>query len=116
YGLLVAREDNVPRGAVPLHDFWKGGLSADSAGGKNPPPGDVEGVVKKVDESGLVQISVGSDAGLARGHTLEVFRLKPAPRYLGQIRIVEVKRTEAVGRVVGRPLGKIQKDDRVASR
>jgi hypothetical protein len=112
YGLLVARE--VPTGAVPLDDFWKGGVREEADGAKGPPAG-VEGEVKKV-EGGLVQISVGSDAGLAKGHTLEVFRLRPAPKYLGQVRIVEVKPTEAVGKVVGRPLGEIQKGDRVASR
>jgi hypothetical protein len=81
----------------------------------NPPAEDVKGVVRKVDGK-LVTINIGSDAGLVRGHTLEVFRLGKQPKYLGRIKIVEVKAKEAVGQEVGRMLDKVQAGDEVASR
>jgi hypothetical protein len=90
---------------------------APAAGAKNRPPDDVEGLVKQVDgKSGLITITVGSDAGLARGHTLEVYRLKPMAKYLGTIEIVDVTRTQAVAKTRGRMLGPIQVGDQVASR
>jgi hypothetical protein len=113
YGLLLAREDHVPPGAPLLHEFRKGEPGATSA--KNPPADNVEGLIKEVDpKSGLVTITLGSDAGLAKGHTLEVFRLSPAPKYLGTIRILEVTVSQAVGQPTDRS-ATMQVGDRVAS-
>jgi hypothetical protein len=83
--------------------------------GVNPPPEDVEGVVRRA-EGNLVTISLGSDAGLARGQTMEIFRLGEKARYVGSIRLVEVTPTQAVGSVIGKPSTAIQTNDRVASR
>lgn len=81
-----------------------------------PPPNDVEGVVKQVSPEGLVSISLGSDAGLLKGHTLEVFSLSPT-QYKGRITIVEVSPHEAVGRVTdAKQIKRIQPNDKVASR
>jgi hypothetical protein len=83
----------------------------------NPPPEDVQGVVKKdADASGLVLVSIGTDAGIVKGHTLEVFRLGATPKYLGKIRIIETHPYESVGQIVGKASGPILKDDRVASK
>jgi hypothetical protein len=82
---------------------------------KKAPPGKVEGRVTRTDPSGLVTLSVGSDAGLARGHTLEVFRLGPTPSYVGRIEIVSVTPRQAVGRVVSKLLKPIQVGDTAAS-
>jgi hypothetical protein len=89
-----------------------GGASTVTA--KNPPPSQIEGLITKTDASGMVTISIGSDAGLLKGHDLEVFRMNP-PRYLGTIRIMDVRPNEAVGRPVAKPLGQMQQGDRVAS-
>jgi hypothetical protein len=113
YGLLVAPPDRLPPGAVPLHDFWKG---ARGAGAKSPPAENVEGTIKQIEATGLLRISIGSDAGLAKGHTLEVYRPAPTPKYLGTIRIVAVAPGHAVGQPVGRMLTPPQPGDRVASR
>ncbi len=86
--------------------------------GKSPAPADLQGVVKNISQDGnLVEISIGSDDGLQRGHTLEVFRLKPQPAYLGIIRIVETRAKDAVG-VSIRPeyFGQIQAGDQVGSK
>src|SRR5439155_25853524 len=80
------------------------------------PPENVEGVIKTTDpKSGLVTISRGSDAGLRRGHTLEVFRVKPEPKYLGSIRILDVHPTEAVAKPISRPSSAIEVGDRVTT-
>jgi hypothetical protein len=87
--------------------------------GKNPPPENVEGLVKNADPGGLVTISIGSDAGLAKGNTMEVYRLSTIAtqsKYLGTIRILEVTAHEAVAQPVGRLTAPLQKGDRVASR
>ena len=82
----------------------------------NPPPQNVEGVVTETTVRGdLMRISIGSDAGLAKGHTLDVFRLKPTPQYLGQIRLTDVRANEAVGQPVERLKYPVQKGDLVAS-
>jgi hypothetical protein len=86
--------------------------------GRNPPPKDVEGIVLDVDrDSGLLKLSLGSDSGLAKGNTLEVFRLKPAAKYLGTVVVVEVRPREAVAKPLKPPKGdSFQKGDQVASR
>lgn len=86
---------------------------------KNPPPDNIEGMVKDANASGLIKISIGSDAGLTKGHTLEVFRLSAIAtqsKYLGTVRILDVTPNEAVAQPV-RPLAdKPVVGDRVASR
>jgi hypothetical protein len=94
--------------------------TSSSGGGTaaRPPQEDVEGVVTEIDaRSGLVTVSIGSDHGLAKGNTLEVFRLKPRPEYVGMITILDTHFHESVARPVA-PLraGQIQKGDMVASR
>jgi hypothetical protein len=91
-----------------------GGISLVSTA--NPPPQNVEGIVTETTQRGdLVRISIGSDAGLAKGHTLDVFRLKPSPQYLGQIRLTDVRAAEAVGQPVDKLKAPVQKGDLVAS-
>jgi hypothetical protein len=115
----------VDRLVAQLEDATKENIRLKRSGGvtdtgavarDNPPPSNVEGLIKQADPtSGLVVLTIGSDAGLARGHTLDVFRLSPTPQYLGQIRLTDVRPTEAVGRPVLRPKLPIQPGDRVAS-
>jgi len=86
---------------------------------KNPPPDNIEGMVKVADVSGLIKISIGSDAGLTKGHTLEVFRLSAVAtqsKYLGTVRILEVTPNEAVAQPVKPLSDKPIAGDRVASR
>jgi len=80
----------------------------------NPPPDDVEGLVRRA-EGNLVTLSIGSDAGLTKGQTLEVFRFGAAPRYIGRIKIVDVEAHQAVGQVVGRVSTAIKVGDTAAS-
>jgi hypothetical protein len=83
--------------------------------GKNPPPETVEGLVLSVSGDGLMTLSIGSDSGVRKGHTLEVFRLDP-PKYLGTVRVIESGPKEAVAQPEGRLLGEVRVRDSVASR
>lgn len=84
----------------------------------NPPPDDIYGKVVEVDDAtGWVRINLGSDSGIVKNNTLEVYRLKPRPAYVGTLRIYDVRANEAIGKLMGAgPRGRIQKDDEVASR
>jgi len=100
----------------------KAGLTTPVAGRKrgeeNPPPEDLEGQILSV-KGDLVNISIGSDAGLAQGHTLKVFRLDRVPensKFLGVIEILSVRPHEAVGRPIRHSAYEMRKGDRVASR
>lgn len=88
-------------------------------GQKTPPPDDVQGEVEAVTTDGYIQISIGSDAGLLRGHVLKVFRLKPDSTFLGEIQIIDVWPHKAVGKLM--PSSSTQKKvikvgDKVANR
>jgi hypothetical protein len=131
YGVLVTGKDRLPPDAVLLYDFWKntarkkadqGASGKDDPGSAkgNPPSKNVRGTIKALDrENTLVTLSIGSDAGLKKGHTLEVFRLGDKNQgnvYLGRILILEVKAKAAVARRLGRVKGLIKVGDQVASK
>lgn len=103
------------------------GLSTDPqtvAGLQTPPPA-VDGEVletKRAGRSGsdLVEISIGSDDGLAEGHKLSVYRPQSAERaakFLGDIKLVYVTPDRSVGAVVLRAKnGVIERGDNVTSK
>ncbi len=78
-----------------------GGDSGAIRGRPNPPSVYVEGKVESIHakDADLVQLTIGSDKGLAKNQTLEAYRLDPQPQYLGMIRIVDVTPHQAVGRL-----------------
>lgn len=71
----------------------------------NPPDPQVKGKISKIDPDNeqLIVISLGTDHGVKVGHTLEVFRTTPEPKYLGMVRIISVTTDSAVGRQVVPP-------------
>ena len=79
----------------------------------------VDGVVLAA-QNDFVQISLGSDDGVKRGQTFEVYRHGATPeatKYLGRIEITATEPDAAVGRVLpDYRRGNIEKDDRVATR
>lgn len=81
------------------------------------PPEDVKGVVLDTDpKNNLYTLSIGSDAGLAKGMTLEVYTLAPEPRYKGKVKVLDVNPHQAVARPVSvSRTSTIQKGDTVAS-
>jgi hypothetical protein len=91
------------------------GVTLTAVSAPNPPNFKVDGKVLNVTPDGLVEISVGSDAGLKKDHTLEVFRTTPRPQYLCMIRIVTVDTNRSVGQIVGKPV-KLERGDNVTSK
>jgi hypothetical protein len=89
------------------------------ASADNPPPDNVEGLVKVADPGGYLKLTIGSDAGLVKGHTLELYRLatnrNQQSKYLGRVRILDVTPHEAVAQPLGRLNDKPQAGDHVSS-
>jgi chromosome segregation ATPase len=116
--MLLTENERLNNLAKSLqHGELAGGPGADrNLPHRNPPAEDVHGLIKALDpQSGLVTLSIGSDVGLSKGNTLEVFRLKPEAAYLGQIEILAVRPDESVGKPIVRTRGALQVGDRVAS-
>lgn len=85
------------------------------------PPPEVKGRVmmrkERRNAPDLVQISIGSDDGLARGHELYVYRMTGKGKFLGKIRIDYVDPDVAVGTVIDRAKnGIIQRGDNVTTK
>ena len=97
-----------------------GGGGVRDPNGPNPPAVVVNGKIQKVDGGDLVVLSLGSDNGIAKGNTLDVYRTQPEPKYLGMVRITEVYHHNSVARLV--PTGnaqfraKLQEGDLVTSK
>jgi hypothetical protein len=89
------------------------GFDSETLVSQNAPK--LDGVVTAVDEAkGLVEISLGSDDGLKRGHVLQVFR---GNQYLGQITLREVGTDKAVGDIDKKmQRGRMKKDDNVTTK
>ncbi len=96
------------------------------AGMQSPPP-SVEGLIintKKDKRNGtkFVEVSLGSDDGLSKGHQLFVYRFGTKengnrPKYLGKIELVYVDPDKAVGTVIDAAKnGVIEKGDHVNSK
>jgi hypothetical protein len=116
---LEAKLQDMSKQLVKLQNGGTGSVAASGRPADNPPPENVEGLVSRTESGGLVKVTLGSDAGLAKGHTLKVYRIDPNPalsKFLGTIEIIEVNAHEAVGRPVQRMNGPIQVGDRVASK
>ena len=66
----------------------------------NPPAVKVDGKIEKVDGGDLVQISLGTDHGVNKDNTLDVYRMTPDPKYLGMVRIVDANTHKSVARLI----------------
>ena len=76
-------------------------------------PPRIDGRVLETRDGGWVEVSLGRDDGLRRGHHLDVFR---SNKYLGRIEIVTAQPDRSVGRILRNyQQGAIQRDDYVAS-
>ncbi|HWA98284.1 MAG TPA: hypothetical protein VG713_07320 [Pirellulales bacterium] len=77
-------------------------------------PPTIDGIVLATSGNGLVEVSLGSDMGLARGNMLEVSR---GNKYLGRLEVIQTQPDRAVARVLPQyQKGRIEKEDRVATR
>ena len=91
------------------------GLPADPAFFDKKPPAGISGVVTEVRPRGVVEISVGSDSGLVKGHQLDVVRhLEGRSSYVGKIEVVETMPDRAVANVMPQfRLGSVQRGDEI---
>lgn len=93
----------------------------DIIAGKTLPP-VVTGVVVDVRKNKrgqieMVEISLGSDDGLARGHFLSIFRIDGKGKYLGEIRMIYITPDRSVGIIIDRTkTGIIKKGDNVTTK
>jgi hypothetical protein len=72
---------------------WRGNF-------KNKTPPQVDGRVLAVQGSGLIEISIGSDSGLQKGHRLQIVRgADGGGTYVGETEVVETTPDRAVCRV-----------------
>jgi len=76
------------------------------------------GHVTRVTSGGLVEINIGGDEGLQKGHRLDVYRIgADQSKYLGRIELIEIQPDKAVGKVLPElQKGAIQVGDKVASK
>jgi hypothetical protein len=83
----------------------------------NMPP-KLDGIVLAARANGLVEISLGSDDGLRKGHQAYIYRQqKGESKPVAKIEVVEVTPDKSVGKVIPEfRLGPIERNDRVATR
>jgi SMC interacting uncharacterized protein involved in chromosome segregation len=80
-------------------------------------PWRVTGRVKAVSGGNLVELDIGSDDGLMKGHKLEVYREANGGIYLGRVEVIETAPEKAVAKILPEyRKGTIQEGDRVASK
>jgi hypothetical protein len=93
-----------------------GGAAPPSAGSTTPAARieDLRGTIQRVDGD-LATITPGSDAGVAVGAKLYVFRLQPKGEFLGYLTILNVTPTQAVGRLTGTMVRQVKVGDEVAA-
>jgi len=91
------------------------GLSADPELYSKQPPSGISGIVTEVRSGGIVEISIGSDSGLIKGHQLDVVRNREGrSSYIGKIEITQTAADRAVAKVMPDfRRGVVQRDDEV---
>ena len=77
------------------------GLSDDPALFPKRPPSGIQGVVTEVRPNGWVELSIGLDSGLAKGHQLDVVRNRDGRSvYVGKVEIAAPAADRATARVM----------------
>lgn len=104
-GEQIAKANNV---------LMRNGLSAEMPLDGTPPK--LDGIVLASGANGMVEISLGSDDGVAKGNTFEVFRAATS-KYLGRVEVLQVLPDKSVAKIIPEyRKGPIAKEDRVATR
>jgi hypothetical protein len=77
-------------------------------------PPAIDAKVLAVSEKDLIEISVGSDDGVHKGHTMEVYR---GTNYLGKVVVLKTEGNKAVAKIMPEyRTAPIRKDDHVTTR
>ena len=105
--ILISRVQELERNNAEIISSTNtvAGSSPREVTSSNPPQKFIRGVVERVDttDKTLVRVSLGTDQGLKKDNTLEVYRLSPAAEYIGQIRIEDAHHHTSVGRLIRTP-------------
>ncbi len=89
------------------------GLNVDDPIDQIPPK--LDGVITSVRGTGLIEVSLGSDEGLRRGHLVDVYTSQGG--YLGRASVVETSHDRSVAKIIPEfQQGVMRKGDRVATR
>ncbi len=85
---------------------------------KSKIPPKIDAVVTSVNGDGLIEISLGSDAGLREGHELEVYRTGGGQsKYVGRVKVVRTDPSKSVCKVEPNfQNSNVMVNDRVASK
>lgn len=97
--LLKKRTDELAKDLVKADSLLrKNGLDKNKDYSDVPPK--VEGVIRATPGAGLVEISIGADQGLLKGHRLEVYRIGGGhSTYVGRIEVVSTAPDRAVCKI-----------------
>ena len=99
--LLRKRAEDVARDLAKYKELalWLDAPSPDSDYKSTTPP-RVDAVVLAVKDGGLVEISIGSDAGLKKGHRLEIYRISAGSSvYVGRVEVVQTSPARSVCKI-----------------
>jgi myosin heavy subunit len=85
---------------------------------KDKQPPELDGQVLAVRSTGYVELSIGADQGLLKGHKLEVYSVNSSvPKYLGRIVVTELTPNSAVCKIDPKyQQGTIKNGDRVTTK
>ena len=91
------------------------GVTADLTLYASQPPAGIRGTVTEVRPRGVIEISIGSDSGIATGHQLDIVRNRgERSSYIGKVEVTNVLADRAVARVMPEfRRGVVQRDDEV---
>jgi len=93
----------------------QGITTADLALFGSKPPAGIRGTVTEVRPGGMIEISIGSDSGITKGHHLDIVRERGGrSSYIGKIEVTSVVADRAVARVMPEfRKGVVQREDEV---
>lgn len=129
-GVAVAKnKDLIGKVSILQQALEANGITADvtELAGRASPPPRVDGVIldsrtpQRQGASELIEISLGSDDGLKKGHEISIYRPGRTggsqPKFLGKAVIVKTEPDKAVGQVIESSRnGVIQKGDNVTTK
>jgi len=108
HGLAIQLANYQSTAAQLAQDYQKAmevlrkhGLVPDPTAYSTQPPSGIQGSIAEVRPGGNVEISIGSDSGLVKGHQLDVVRDREGRRsYIGKIEVTHTAPDRAVARVM----------------
>jgi lambda repressor-like predicted transcriptional regulator len=109
--LMISYEQMVAQ----INDLRSRGIVAGPAQGSRSAPVEVRGKVLGTADD-LATISLGSDHGLQTGNLLQVYRMSPAPTWVGTLQVIKTEPHYALGKFTPNGRNVIRKDDTVDSK